>query len=120
MIWWVTVIWFIIVIPIHEWGHAWVAKKQGIFEKYTITILGPAVKMRRPFKKAHDYMSGIYASILTLPVWLLAGGSIIGFLIAIFVLGSLDIIVMMNWSQVKEEIAQYEELQEYKRRYGEL
>ena len=119
MVWWELIIWGIIVMPVHEWGHAWVAKKRGIFDKYVWTGMGPAVKLTRPFPKKNDYMSGIYASILTLPIWLLFGGNILGFLIFILALGFFDISLITSWVQVQEEIELYEEVQWYREHFSD-
>lgn len=114
------VAWVILAMPLHEWGHAWVAKKRGIFEKYTWTAIGPAVKLSKPFPKAHDYMSGIYASILSLPLWIVLYGweTMLTFVIFIMLLGSVDIIVMFSWKEVKAELEMHRKLEYYENKYG--
>ncbi len=85
------IIWAVVMVFVHEFGHYLIAKKQG---KYLGWGLSPSIhiKLSAPFNKRQDYLSGLYASAFTFPLWiLLVQENLIYFVLLILLLAVKDI-----------------------------
>lgn len=68
-----SMIWLCAMIGLHEWGHAIVAKRQGIYKFVGVHPFGRFyVQMTSILKSRWDYLAGIALSSLAFPLfWLL-------------------------------------------------
>lgn len=87
------------LIVTHEIGHAYVAKKQGIYKGWGMTPT-PHIKMTRPFNNRFDYLSGLYGSLLSYPLFILGGWQgVIYFPIFAVTVSILDILLVFVYKQ---------------------
>lgn len=103
MINWGFLIWAIIVLYIHELGHYFIAKKEKIYEGWGI-IPTPHINIEKPFSKRIYYLSGLFASILTLPIWIIMMGytltSLFMFIVFINVIAGADWVLFFAYNSV--------------------
>lgn len=96
-------IWTIIALYVHELGHYFIAKKEKIYEGWGI-IPTPHIKIKEPFSKRIYYLSGLFASILTLPVWIISNGdsieSLIMFVVFINLIAGADWVLFFAYNSV--------------------
>jgi hypothetical protein len=104
------ILWAFVMLIIHEIGHAWLAKKQGIYKGWGI-FPTPHIKVTKPYKSRWDYLMGFYFSLLSFPLWVVFVSvdmnmsmpiSILWFLIICFGVAILDFFVFLNYKKLSE------------------
>jgi len=59
-----------VMILSHEYGHYYVAKKEGIYNGWTWF---PSIKLKRVYDSRWDYLSGLWGSLISFPIFALIG-----------------------------------------------
>lgn len=117
-------IWFILLFVTHEYGHIHIAKKQGIYKGWKI-LPNPTTKLTRYYNNKWDYLSGLYGSLLSLPIYLVTGLPIWVFLFLIISASIMDFVVIIFYDKLKKtesgDIQLFNEKEErLKQRYPNL
>lgn len=86
----------------HELGHKHVAVKEGNFKKMVL-FPHPHVQLTRPFKSKWSYLSGVWGSLLSFPVFLLTPLPLYSFPLFILAAAMFDYIPLIWYSKVKEQ-----------------
>ena len=95
-------IWAIVAILVHEVGHYLVARKQNIYLGWGI-IPFPHIKLQREFKSNINYLSGFFASLLTLPLWMfIVSYSLLWFFLFCFIIAAADFLVFFKFKRKEE------------------
>ena len=90
-----SLLWVGALLVVHEYGHAVVARRQGIFEGYGI-LPTPHVKISRPYDSKWDYLWGIGASLLTFPIYYFTGDPWWAFFVLAIAAGTIDILILLS------------------------
>ncbi len=104
---WLIVAWFVVVTLVHEIAHYLRAKDQGNYKGWAWWPT-PYIKLIHPFKNWHNYLDGLWASIITFPLFYLAVPSefslvdkVVKFIILIIILAAFDIFIAITQAKKK-------------------
>lgn len=96
----------LLIIVFHEVGHALLAKKQGIFIKFSWNKIGPGILIKGAYQNKWDYLSGFFGSFLALPIWLFAVDDLVlGFFIFVGMATSAaiyDILYLIKYDKLRK------------------
>lgn len=93
-----TLIWVILLLLSHEFGHYIKAVRQGIYRGWDI-FPTPHIKLKRKFSSRWDYAWGMIFSCVTLPVYFLTNIPILMFPVFILATGLGDIFIIIIWGR---------------------
>lgn len=90
----IFIVWFVLAITVHELGHYFVAKSQGIYKRFKFIWGCPAIEMTRECNSKWDYMWGFIFSLFTFPIYIFTGQPIWAFFLFTGVMALVDFLVV--------------------------
>jgi hypothetical protein len=99
-------IWFLVFVVVlvftHELGHYVVAKRQGIYEGWGIFPY-PHVRLSRHYLSRWDYLSGVWGSMFSFPLFLLLDAPWPLFFLFAISAAVMDIAILIFYNRIDDK-----------------